>query len=261
MTVRKLSAFRPRPQWISSTPMDSTPRSWRCAKPHCTNHSTDRYTASQLVWNARAVSRQLNRRAQRAKNPIMAQVTGRLPSLHGMCSTNQLSNYTERLDRQEHEGRARHTSVIAVLDEAQLVAPDLTAPAIGLPPGGGFGIHHLLDESARLYERVEAVFVAAQHSPFSDFRLAVFVEARVEHDTCAGAQHAIGQVEPLTVILRITVVHDRDVEQRVSAHRGVNRHRDAQLVDLHNAFRQMPESTLGQTGLAPDIHGLGIAIT
>src|ERR1039457_2568405 len=68
--------------------MDSTPLSSRCAKPHCTNHSTDRYTASQLVWNARAVSRQLNRRAQRAKNPIMAQVTGRLPSLQGMCSTN-----------------------------------------------------------------------------------------------------------------------------------------------------------------------------
>src|SRR4051812_38060562 len=63
--------------------MDSTPRNLRCAKPHSTNHSTDRYTASQLVWNARAVSRQLNRRAQRAKNPIMAQVTGRLPSLHG----------------------------------------------------------------------------------------------------------------------------------------------------------------------------------
>src|ERR1017187_11039858 len=67
--------------------MDSIPRSSRCAKPHCTNHSTDRYTASQLVWNARAVSRQLIRRAQRAKNPIMAHVTGRLPSLHGMCST------------------------------------------------------------------------------------------------------------------------------------------------------------------------------
>ena len=50
-------------------------------------HSTDRYTASQLVWKARAVSRQLSRRAQRAKNPIMAQVTGRLPSLQGMCST------------------------------------------------------------------------------------------------------------------------------------------------------------------------------
>src|SRR5450759_1139484 len=48
--------------------MDSIPRSSRCAKPHCTNHSTDRYTASQLVWNARAVSRQLNPRAQRAKN-------------------------------------------------------------------------------------------------------------------------------------------------------------------------------------------------
>src|ERR1019366_4023595 len=58
--------------------MDSTPRSSRCARPHCTNHSTDRYTASQLVWKARAVSRQLNRRAQRAKNPIMAQVTRRL---------------------------------------------------------------------------------------------------------------------------------------------------------------------------------------
>src|ERR1039458_6680375 len=28
--------------------MDSTPLSSRCAKPHCTNHSTDRYTASQL---------------------------------------------------------------------------------------------------------------------------------------------------------------------------------------------------------------------
>src|SRR5450432_3146378 len=54
--------------------MDSTPRSWRCAKPHSTNHSTDRYTASQLVWKARAVSRQLSRRPQRAKNPIMAQV-------------------------------------------------------------------------------------------------------------------------------------------------------------------------------------------
>src|SRR5665647_532005 len=67
--------------------MDSTPHSFRCAKPHSTNHSTDRYTASQLVWNVRAVSRQLNRRAQRAKNPIMAQVTGRFPSLHGMCST------------------------------------------------------------------------------------------------------------------------------------------------------------------------------
>src|ERR1035441_4780580 len=67
--------------------MDSTPRSWRCAKPHSTNHSTDRYTASQLVWKARAVSRQLSRRAQRAKNPIMAQVTGRLPLLQGMCST------------------------------------------------------------------------------------------------------------------------------------------------------------------------------
>src|SRR5260370_22674671 len=66
--------------------MDSTPRSWRCAKPQCTNHSTERYTTSQLVWKERAVSRQLNRRAQRAKNPIMAQVTGRLPSLHGMCS-------------------------------------------------------------------------------------------------------------------------------------------------------------------------------
>src|ERR1035438_10826487 len=67
--------------------MDSIPRSGRCAKPHSTNHSTDRYTASQLVWNARAVSRQLNRRAQRAKNPIMAQVTRRLPSLQGICST------------------------------------------------------------------------------------------------------------------------------------------------------------------------------
>ena len=46
--------------------------------------SSNRYTASQLVWNARAVSRQLNRRAQGARNPIMAVVTGRLPSLHGM---------------------------------------------------------------------------------------------------------------------------------------------------------------------------------
>src|ERR1700722_2227609 len=62
--------------------MDATWHSFRCAKPHCTNHSTDRYTASQLVWKARAVSRQLSRRAQRAKNPIMVQVTGRLPSLH-----------------------------------------------------------------------------------------------------------------------------------------------------------------------------------
>src|ERR1019366_7012480 len=185
ITVKKLSAFKPRPQWISSTPMDSTPRSWRCAKPHCTNHSTDRYTASQLVWNARAVSRQLNRRAQRAKNPIMAQVTGRLPSLHGMCSTNQLSNYTERLDRQEHEGRARHTSVIAVLDEAQLVAPDLTAPAIGLPPGGGFGIHHFIDKGTSLYKRIEAVFGAAQQSTRGYFGLTVFVEDRVEHDTSA----------------------------------------------------------------------------
>src|SRR5664280_572239 len=76
-----------RPQCLQAPPMDSTPRSSRCAKPHCTNHSTDRYTASQLVWNVRAVSRQLNRRAQRAKNPIMAHVTGRFPSLHGMCST------------------------------------------------------------------------------------------------------------------------------------------------------------------------------
>jgi len=29
----------------------------------------------------------LSRRAQRAKNPIIARVTGRLPSLHGICST------------------------------------------------------------------------------------------------------------------------------------------------------------------------------
>src|ERR1019366_7337557 len=67
--------------------LEKDPRQLTSSKPHCTNHSTDRYTASQLVWNARAVSRQLNRRAQRAKNPIMAQVTGRLPSLQGMCST------------------------------------------------------------------------------------------------------------------------------------------------------------------------------
>src|SRR6516165_10527972 len=77
MTVKKLSARKPRPQWISSTPIDSTPCSWRCAKPHPTNHPTERYTASQLVWKVRAVSRQLSRRAQRAKNPIMAQVTER----------------------------------------------------------------------------------------------------------------------------------------------------------------------------------------
>src|ERR1019366_6798619 len=150
---------------------------------------------------------------------------------------NQLSNYMARLDRQEHEGRARHTSVIAVLDEAQLVAPDLTAPAIGLPPGGGLRIAHFINESTSFYKRVETVFVAAQDSTRSSSGLGVFVEDRVEHDTRAGAQHAIGEVEPLTIILRIRMVHDRHVKQRISAHRGVNRHRDAQLVDLHNAFR------------------------
>src|ERR1035441_4076790 len=148
-----------------------------------------------------------------------------------------------------------------MLDEAQLVAPDLTAPAIGLPPGGGFGIDHFIDKCPRLYKRVEAVFVAAQHGTHGYLRLAVFVEDRVEHDPGAGAQYTIGQVKPLTIILRIRMVHDRHVEQCVSAHRGVNRHRDTQLVDLHDALRQMPESTLGQTGLAPDVHGFGIAIT
>src|ERR1035437_9251976 len=57
--------------------LEKGPRQLTSSKPHCTNHSTDRYTASQLVWNARAVSRQLIRRAQRAKKPIMAHVTGR----------------------------------------------------------------------------------------------------------------------------------------------------------------------------------------
>ena len=51
------------------------------------NHSTDRYTDSQLVWKMVAVSRQLSRRAQRARKPIIAVVNGRLPSLHGICST------------------------------------------------------------------------------------------------------------------------------------------------------------------------------
>jgi hypothetical protein len=68
-------------------PIDHTCCSCRCAKPHCTNHSTERYTASQLVWNTCAVSRQLSRRAQRAKHPFIARVTGRLPSLHGIGST------------------------------------------------------------------------------------------------------------------------------------------------------------------------------
>ena len=36
-------------QRISSTPLDPTLWNCRCAKPHCTNHSTERYTASRLV--------------------------------------------------------------------------------------------------------------------------------------------------------------------------------------------------------------------
>src|SRR6266566_2298234 len=40
-----------------------------------------------VVGRHLAVSRQLSLRAQRAKNPIMAQVTGRFPWLQGMCST------------------------------------------------------------------------------------------------------------------------------------------------------------------------------
>ena len=42
--------------------------SWRCAKPHSTNHSTDRYTDSQLVWKARAVSKQQPARPARQES-------------------------------------------------------------------------------------------------------------------------------------------------------------------------------------------------
>ena len=38
--------------------------------PICGLRTTDRYTASQLVWNARAVSRQLSRRAQSRFGPF-----------------------------------------------------------------------------------------------------------------------------------------------------------------------------------------------
>jgi hypothetical protein len=51
------------------------------------DHSTERYTHSQLVPKARAVSRHDSRRAQRERKPIMAIVTGRLPALQGRCST------------------------------------------------------------------------------------------------------------------------------------------------------------------------------
>ena len=40
-----------------------------------------------MVATAVFLSRQLSRRAHRARNPIMAHVTGRLPSLQGICST------------------------------------------------------------------------------------------------------------------------------------------------------------------------------
>src|ERR1035441_8318080 len=39
---QKLICFFALTQWISSTPMDSTPWSFRCSKPQPTNHSTDR---------------------------------------------------------------------------------------------------------------------------------------------------------------------------------------------------------------------------
>ena len=41
---------------------------------------------SQLVWKARAVSRHDSRLAHRLRKHIMVIVTGRLPSLQGMCS-------------------------------------------------------------------------------------------------------------------------------------------------------------------------------
>jgi len=73
---------------ITRKPRPNRHPSGRCQQCEIHDESTAKRKTlhSQLVWKARAVSRHDSRLAHRLRKHIMVIVTGRLPSLQGMCS-------------------------------------------------------------------------------------------------------------------------------------------------------------------------------
>jgi hypothetical protein len=71
----------------SSTPIELIPSRVRCLRPHATAAYTARKTLSHDVLNASAVSFQLSRFAQRARNQAKDFVMGLLPWAQGTLST------------------------------------------------------------------------------------------------------------------------------------------------------------------------------